>query len=92
MEFNTKAFFTENKEQDVQGFVIIESSETGPGYDEPSHRIAEKSQEFGWLTYWMPEETLLARIERGECSYGKDVSTSQFNGVLNLAGVSQEIL
>lgn len=92
MEFDTRAFFVEHEEPTVSGFMVIESSQTGPGYGEPSYRIAEKwdrpDGDTTWTAYWIPEATLLARIERGECEYAKQASESQYEGVLNLAGVS----
>ncbi len=95
MEFDPKAFFVEKEAHDVEAFVVIESSESGPGYGEPSYRMAEKwtphDSDPEWTTYWIPEETLLARIERGECAYAKDVSDKQFKGVLNLAGVTKQV-
>lgn len=90
MEYQTGAFFVEKEESDVQGFAIIETSEGGPELGEPSYRVAEKwnrpESEGGpaWLTYVIPEELLLARIERGECAYTKQMSNTQLNGVENL--------
>lgn len=95
MEFNKRAFFAEKAETNVQGFIVIETSESGPGYGEPSYRMAEKwnraDGDSMWVTYWIPAETLNARIERGDCAYAKDVSETQFKGVLNLAEVAEEV-
>jgi len=92
MEFDPKAFFVEKEESDVQAFIVIDSSENHPSYDGPAYRMAEKwtpaNEDARWTTYWIPEETLLARIERGECAYSKDVTDKQFKGVTRLADAS----
>lgn len=91
MEYDTKDFFVENEDKDVQGFVVIETDET-EGY-----RIAEKwnrSEAQGgpvWITYWIPAGTLSARADRGECKKTTSVSDKQFRGVLNLAGVKKQV-
>lgn len=100
MEFETKQFFTETEDSDIQGFVVVATSTDGgpiTGESGTAYRIAEKwnrpEQDGGpvWTTYWIPEETLLARVERGECAPTKVVTDTQFKGVCNLAGIADQV-
>lgn len=89
MEYNERAFFT-SEEDSIEGVVVIETSETGPGYDEPSYRVAEKwtpdDAEDRWLDYWMPASFLTESVESGKMAYAKQVTDTQYEGILNLTG------
>lgn len=90
MEYQTKDFFTEVEASDVGGFVVIDTDET-EGY-----RMAEKwnrpERDGGptWLTYWISEQALQDRLDAGKCRHTTEVSDEQFQGILNLAGVSEQ--
>lgn len=91
MKFDTRAFFTELSDSDVDGFAVIETDST-EGY-----RMAEKwnrpERDGGptWLTYWIPEEALLDRIQSGKCKQTTTLSHKQYRGVLKLADVFDEV-
>lgn len=86
MEFDTKAFMTEPENNEVKGFAIIQVNE-----DTEQYRVAEKWEpkhsEDRWLTYWISERKLLERIEEGSVKYYKDLTDSQYEGILKLASV-----
>lgn len=91
MEYETGAFLTELEADDVSGLAIIEVNE-----DSEQYRIAEKwerpERDGGpvWLTYWITEEALADRMERGAVKFKQQLSDKQLRGVLNLAEVSHQ--
>ena len=88
MKFDPKDFFVEKEASDVEGFVIIDSDEGGAGY-----RMAEKweqEEKTQWITYWLPEERLQERLSEERCAHSKTITDTQFEGVLNLAGVLEQ--
>lgn len=77
-DHDTKEFFTELADNEVTGFVIIE---TGRG----QYRLAEKwkraDDEPKWVTYWVPAHQLESRLEDGLCEKKGTVSDEQFEAV-----------
>ncbi len=78
MEYDIKSFFKEHDDDEVQGFAIIE---TGDG----SYRIAEKWNRpdggESWVSYWVPEAQLLARVREGQCEKVGNLTDDQYEKV-----------
>lgn len=92
MEYDTRAYFTEREADDVNGFIIVEVNE-----DSQQYRVAEKwerdESDGGptWLTYWIREAALLERERSGSIDYRKQLNDKQFEGVQNLAEISDRV-
>ena len=95
MKFDPKDFFVEKEASDVEGFVIIDSDEGGAGYRmaekwEQEKRTPGSAPNSTWITYWLPEERLQERLSEEKCAHSRTITDTQFEGVLNLAGVLEQ--
>lgn len=87
MEFDQRDFFVD-EDPEVGGFCIGEVNDTSGRY-----RIIERwdrPEEDGgptWITYWVSEDAMQARIESGQISHRQRVSEKQFEGFKSLAGL-----
>lgn len=92
MDYERGAYFTEMEDSDVSGTVVVEVDESGEQY-----RMAEKwdrpESDGGiiWHTYWITAEALNDRLEKDACAYVKQVSAKQFEGILNLAEIEDQV-
>lgn len=77
MEFQTKDFFKEHDDTEVNGFTIIEVAEE-------QVRIAEKwerSKSPTWTVYWIPKNRLESRCEAGACEKKGQVNDNQYEAI-----------
>jgi len=75
MEYEIRTYFAEHEESQVKGFTIIDA-------EDGSYNIAEKwNKEDGgsqWLSYTIPEDRLLARVEQELCEPKAKLTDEQF--------------
>lgn len=85
MQFDTGTLFKEHDDSEVTSSIVIETS------DEEGYRMAERwTPTFGeprWVTYWLPEDDLLVRLETGQFEERGTVSDEQFEQVCQHADV-----
>jgi len=84
MEHEPKTYFTENEQDDVKGFTVLDANDG-------EYHIAEKWLKSGeepdvWMDYWIPEAQLLKRAESGDCEPVAELSDEQFEQVCGLVG------
>lgn len=80
MEYELRAFFKENDDTSVKGFVVIEINEQHGTY-----RLAEKwlrdDGSSKWVAYQVPESQLLDRLDDDLCEHAGSVTEEQFEQV-----------
>lgn len=87
MEYEPKTYFTEGERDDVKGFTLL-AAKNG------RYHIAEKwlateenrATEDKWLDYWIPEDELLDRHDKGKCEPKGKLTNEQFEAVCDRVG------
>lgn len=80
MEYDKATYFTEHEQDDVKGFTVLAAKND-------TYHLAEKwLKDEGdnlWMDYTVSESDLLARVEAGECEPVGELSSEQYDKVLD---------